>query len=123
MGAGGYFYYDKTQATINQLKENAIRMEEANKSMKETMGKMQEEAKRNEQLNRELSSALQKAEGKLDKLRSRFSEIDITAEARNDPIGLAIRVNRAVDRLRKELADETTKNLPSDTANTGASGK
>ena len=109
MGYSGYAYYTSTQAALAQLRENAVKMELANKSMQETMDNMKANQERNEALNRQLTQKLQNAESKLDKLRSRFSQIDITAEARKDPNGLAERVNKAVDRLRKELNDETNK--------------
>lgn len=109
MGYSGYAYYTSTQAALAQLRENAVKMEIANKSMQETLDNMKANQERNEALNRQLTQKLQNAESKLDKLRSRFSQIDITAEARKDPNGLAERVNKAVDRLRKELNDETNK--------------
>lgn len=120
-GYGAYSYYVTTQAALVQLRENAVKMEMANKSMEETMASMKANQERNEELNRQLTQKLQFAEGKLDKLRSRFSEIDITAEARKDPDGLAIRVNKAVDRLRKELNDETNK--PTDTPANSSTNK
>jgi Tfp pilus assembly protein PilE len=109
MGYSGYAYYTSTQAALAQLRENAVKMEIANKSMQETLDNMKANQERNEALNKQLTQKLQFAESKLDKLRSRFSQIDITAEARKDPNGLAERVNKAVDRLRKELNDETNK--------------
>ena len=69
---------------------------------------MKADQARNEELNRELSSALQKAEGKLDGLRKRFSQIDIVREAQADPDAFAIRINKAIDRLREELMNETS---------------
>lgn len=123
IGGTGYFYYTSTQKELKQLRENAVRMEEANKTMAETMSKLQQDAERNAKLNKQLSSALQQAEGKLDKLRMRFSEIDLAAEARKDPVGLAIRVNRAVDRLREELKNETTQNISEPTNNSSTSTK
>ena len=118
MGYSGYAYYTSTQAALAQLRENAVKMELANKSMQETMDNMKANQERNEALNRQLTQKLQNAESKLDKLRSRFSQIDITAEARKDPNGLAERVNKAVDRLRKELNDETNK--PTDNSSSTA---
>ena len=78
-----------------------------------TVDSMEANQARNEELNRELSSALQKAEGKLDSLRKRFSQIDIVREAQTDPDGFAIRINKAIDRLREELKDETTNSVDS----------
>jgi predicted RNase H-like nuclease (RuvC/YqgF family) len=76
--------------------------------MENTINTMEADAQRNAELNRQLTSKLQEAENKLGSLRKRFSEIDIAREAQTDPDGLAARINKAVDRLREELKNETT---------------
>lgn len=108
IGGAGYWYYQETQATIALLRENNTKLKVAAETLQDTVNNMEADAARNEQLNKELTSALQKAEGKLDGLRKRFSQIDIVREAQADPDGLAERINRAVDRLIKEIKDETT---------------
>lgn len=108
IGGAGYWYYQDTQATIALLRENNTKLKIAAETLQDTVNNMEADAARNEQLNKELTSALQKAEGKLDGLRKRFSQIDIVREAQADPDGLAERINRAVDRLIKEIKDETT---------------
>jgi len=108
IGGAGYWYYQETQATIALLRENNTKLKIAAETLQDTVNNMEADAARNEQLNKELTSALQKAEGKLDGLRKRFSQIDIVREAQADPDGLAERINRAVDRLIKEIKDETT---------------
>lgn len=113
IGYAGYAYYTSTQATIALLRENNVKLKSAAESMENTINTMQADAKRNEELNRQLTSKLQEAENKLGSLRKRFSEIDIAREAQTDPNGMAQRINKAVDRLREELKNETTP--PSDT--------
>lgn len=108
VGYGAYAYYTSSQATIALLRENNTKLVIAAETLQSTIDQMEEDQARNEELNRELSSALQKAEGKLDGLRKRFSQIDIVREAQADPDGFAIRINKAIDRLREELMNETS---------------
>jgi uncharacterized protein HemX len=103
-----YSYYNSTQATIAQLRENNTKLEMVAETMENTINTMEADAERNAKLNKELSTALQKAESNLNRLRKRFSEIDISREAIADPANLEGRINRAVDRLREELKNETT---------------
>lgn len=108
IGYAGYAYYTSTQATIALLRENNTKLKLAAETMENTINTMEADAQRNAELNRQLTSKLQEAENKLGSLRKRFSEIDIAREAQTDPDGLAARINRAVDRLREELKNETT---------------
>lgn len=117
ISGGVYWYYTSTQATIALLRENNVKLKTAAEMLQATVDNMEANQARNEELNRELSSALQKAEGKLDSLRKRFSQIDIVREAQADPDAFAIRINKAIDRLREELKDETT---PVDSSATGS---
>lgn len=108
IGYSAYAYYTSSQATIATLRENNTKLQMVTETMQNTISTMEVNAKRNEKLNKELSAALQAAEGNLNRLRKRFSEIDINREAIADPEGLAGRINRAVDRLREELKNETS---------------
>ena len=108
IGYAGYAYYTSTQATIALLRENNTKLKLATEAMENTINTMEADAQRNAELNRQLTSKLQEAENKLGSLRKRFSEIDIAREAQTDPDGLAERINKAVDRLREELKNETT---------------
>ena len=108
VGYGAYAYYTSTQATIALLRDNNTKLKIAAETMEDTINTMQADAQRNAELNRQLTSQLQEAENRLGSLRKRFSEIDIAREAQTDPDGLAERINKAVDRLREELKNETT---------------
>jgi len=112
IGYTAYSYYQNSQATIALLRENNVKLELAAETMQNTISSMEADAERNAKLSKELTIALQAAESNLNKLRKRFSEIDINKEAIADPDGLSVRINRAVDRLREELKNETT--TPSD---------
>lgn len=108
LSGGVYWYYTSTQATIALLRENNVKLKSAAEMLQATVDNMAANQALNEELNKELTANLQKATGKLDSLRKRFSQIDIVREAQTDPDGFAIRINRAIDRLREELRDETT---------------
>ena len=108
VGYGAYAYYTSSQATIALLRENNTKLVIAAETLQDTIDQMEANQALNEELNKELSSALQKAEGKLDGLRKRFSQIDIVREAQAEPNKMAERINRAVDRLREELMNETS---------------
>lgn len=108
IGYTAYSYYQNSQATIAELRENNTKLQMVAETMENTINTMEADAERNAKLNKELSAALQKAESNLNRLRKRFSEIDINREAIADPTNLEGRINRAVDRLREELKNETT---------------
>jgi len=110
IGAVGYsavWYYNDTQARLIQLRENNVKLEQAAKTLQNTINTMEADQARNEELNRELTSKLQKAEQGLNNLRGRFAEIDIQRLARDDPNGLEERINRGVQRLIEDIATET----------------
>ena len=67
-----------------------------------------------EELNQNLTIQLAASREYLNTLRSKFARIDLTMEALQDPDNLEARVDRAVERLIQDIADETTP--PSDTA-------
>lgn len=108
IGYGAYAYYTSTQNTIALLRENNTKLKLAAETMEDTINMIQADAQKNAELNRQLTSRLQEAENRLGSLRKRFSEIDIAREAQVDPDGLAERINKAVDRLREEIKNETT---------------
>lgn len=62
----------------------------------------------------ELQEALQRSEAGLDRLRKRFSQIDITREALEDPADLERRINRGVDRLIQNILSDTSPSTTSE---------
>ena len=107
VGYSAVWYYNDTQARLAQLRENNIKLEQAAKTLENTINSMEADAARNEELNRQLTSKLQEAEQGLNNLRGRFAEIDIQRLARDDPNGLEERINRGVQRLIEKIAIET----------------
>jgi len=103
-----YAYYNSTQTTIALLRENNTKLQIAAETMENTINSMEADAARTAKLNKELTVALQQAESNLNRLRKRFSEIDLNKEAMINAADLEARINRAVNRLREELKNETT---------------
>lgn len=116
-GYAGYSYYNWSQETIGTLRENNALLEQAAKTMNDTIDRMQADAERNEELNKNLTERLQQSQEHLDKLRSVFARIDLTMEALTNAQGLEDRVNNAVNRLIRQISEETD---PSSSASDGA---
>lgn len=107
VGYGAYAYYTSTQATIAQLRENNVRLEQANQVNQETITRLREEAVANARRQAELTTRLQESNQVVNSLRGRLSEIDIAREAIADPAGMEERINRAVQRLILQILEET----------------
>lgn len=107
VGYGGYYYVTGLQQQVATLKENQIKLEAAVATQQETIARQAADAQKQAALNAELNSALKKAEGSLDSLRKRFTQIDINKEALEDPNGMEVRVNNAVAKLINKILEET----------------
>lgn len=114
IGYTAYWYYQNTQAELEQLKANNILLESATETLENTVQTLQDEADANALQIIELQEALQKSEAGLDRLRKRFTEIDITREALEDPADLERRINRGVERLIENILSDTTPNVDTD---------
>ena len=114
IGYTAYWYYQNTQAELEQLKANNILLKGAAETLENTVQTLQEEADANALQIVELQEALQKSEAGLDRLRKRFTEIDITREALEDPADLERRINRGVERLIENILSDTTPSIDTD---------
>ena len=114
IGYTAYWYYQNTQAELEQLKANNILLKGAAETLENTVQTLQDEADANALQIIELQEALQKSEAGLDRLRKRFTEIDITREALEDPADLERRINRGVERLIENILSDTTPNVDTD---------
>lgn len=114
IGYTAYWYYQNTQAELAQLKENNVLLKGATETLENTVQALQDEADANALEIVELQEALQKSEAGLDRLRKRFTEIDITREALEDPADLERRINRGVERLIENILSDTTPNVDTD---------
>ena len=114
IGYTAYWYYQNTQAELEQLKANNILLKGAAETLENTVQALQDEADANALEIVELQEALQKSEAGLDRLRKRFTEIDITREALEDPADLERRINRGVERLIENILSDTTPSIDTD---------
>ena len=120
IGYTAYWYYQNTQAELEQLKTNNILLKGAAETLENTVQTLQDEADANALQIVELQEALQKSEAGLDRLRKRFTEIDITREALEDPADLERRINRGVERLIENILSDTTPSIDTDSVHENA---
>lgn len=107
-GYGGYYYVTDLQQQVTTLQINNAQLESVIQTQEQTLERIKQDAERQAMLNSQLTSKLQEAEAGLDRLRTRFAQIDITKEALEDAPGLEVRINNAIDRLIAELEKDTT---------------
>lgn len=105
---GAYWYYNDTQQRIATLRENNAKLQSAAETLQATVDTISADNERNAALNQELTKQLQAAEGGLDRLRKRLSQIDLTQEALTDPADLERRIDRGVERLINDFKNDTS---------------
>ena len=113
IGYGAKYYYDTTQATIAQLRENNAKLEVVNEENQQTIKKMGEDAKRLNALTDQLSADLRKAEEYGDELRNTLNKHDLTHLANKRPGMIEKRMQDATDKLWDDL-ESITGNNPTD---------
>lgn len=116
VGYGAKNYYEWSQETISTLRENNVKLASAAETLQNTVDQMVADAERNEELNQNLTKQLAESREYLNTLRNKFARIDLTMEALQDPDNLEERVQRAVDRLINDIAEDTT--APGDDSST-----
>ena len=104
------YYYDTTQATIAQLRENNAKLEVANEENQQTIKKMGEDAKRLNALTDQLSADLRKAEEYGYELRNTLNKHDLTHLANKKPGLIEKRMQNATDKLWDDLESITGDN-------------
>ena len=101
------YYYDTTQSTIAQLRENNAKLEVANRENQQTIKKMGENATRLNALTDQLSADLRKAEEYGDELRNTLNKHDLTHLANKRPGMIEKRMQDATDKLWDDLESIT----------------
>lgn len=114
IGYTAYWYYQNSEAEKAQLRENNVLLRGATATLEKTVTELQNHAAENALMIVELQEALQRSEAGLDRLRKRFSQIDITREALEDPADLERRINRGVDRLIQNILSDTSPSTTSE---------
>ncbi len=113
LGGGVYaakYYYDTTQATIAQLRENTAKLEVANEENQATITKMTENSVRLNELTDQLNKDLRKSEEYGDQLRNTLNKHNLTHLANKKPGLIEKRMQNATDKLWDDLESVTGDN-------------
>ena len=105
---GAKYYYDTTQNTIAQLRDNNAKLEVANETNQATIEKMGQDSKRLNELNSELSVNLRKSERYGDELRDTLNKHNLTHLANKKPGLIEKRMQNATDKLWDDLDSLTS---------------
>jgi len=108
------YYYDTTQATISQLRENNAKLEVANEENQQTITKMKENNIALNKLTDQLNADLRKAEEYGDELRNTLNKHDMTHLANKKPGLIEKRMQDATDKLWGDLESVTSDNTTSE---------
>ena len=110
MGGIGYgfkYYYDTTQNTIAQLRENNAQLEVAVETATESVNKLQGDIAKMATLNKSLQEDLQKAEAYGDELRAKLSKLNLVVEALKDAKVLEGKMNGATADVWRDFMGDT----------------
>ena len=107
VGYGAKYYYDTTQNTIAQLRENNSQLEVAVQTANESVETLQGDIAKMASLNRNLQEDLQKAEAYSDELRGKLSRLDLVVEALKNAKLLEGKMNGASANLWRGLMEES----------------
>ena len=105
---GAKYYYDTTQNTIAQLRDNNAKLEVANKTNQATIEKMGQDTARLNELNSELNVNLRKSERYGDELRDTLNKHNLTHLANKKPGLIEKRMQNATDKLWDDLESLTS---------------
>ena len=104
------YYYDTTQATIAQLRENNAKLEVANEENQLTISKMEENSVRLNALTDQLNQDLRKSEEYGNELRNTLNKHNLTHLANKKPGLIEKRMQNATDKLWDDLESVTGDN-------------
>ena len=107
IGYGFKYYYDTTQNTIAQLRENNSQLEVAVQTATESVNKLQGDIAKMATLNKSLQEDLQKAEAYGDELRAKLSKLNLVVEALKDAKVLEGKMNGATAKVWRDFMGDT----------------
>tara|TARA_R100001460_G_scaffold71478_1_gene112223 strand:+ start:55 stop:558 length:504 start_codon:yes stop_codon:yes gene_type:complete len=107
VGYGAKYYYDTTQNTISQLRENNAQLEVAVDTAQNSVETLQGDMKKLATLNKGLQEDLQKAEAYGDELRQKLSKLDLVVEALKNSKSLEGKMNGATANLWRDFMGDT----------------
>ena len=96
---GGWYYYKDTQARIQVLTENSVKLETATKLQKSTIDTLVADAKKYEELNRKLDSELKKAHDYKNNLIAKLRKHDLVRLSQQKPGLVEKKINNGTKKL------------------------
>ena len=104
---GGWYYYKDTQARIQVLTENSIKLETATKLQKSTIDTLVADAKKYEKLNRKLDIELKKAHDYKNNLIAKLRKHDLVRLSQQKPGLVEKKINNGTKKLFKSFESIT----------------
>ena len=96
---GGWYYYKDTQARIQILTENSVKLEAATKLQKSTIDTLVADAKKYAELNRKLDSELKKAHDYKNNLIAKLRKHDLVRLSQQKPGLVEKKINDGTKKL------------------------
>ena len=96
---GGWYYYKDTQARIQVLTENTVKLETATKLQKSTIDTLVADAKKYAELNRKLDSELKKAHDYKNNLIAKLRKHDLVRLSQQKPGLVEKKINNGTKKL------------------------
>ena len=96
---GGWYYYKDTQARIQVLTENSVKLEVATKLQKSTIDTLVADAKKYEKLNRKLDIELRKAHDYKNNLIAKLRKHDLVRLSQQKPGLVEKKINNGTKKL------------------------
>ena len=104
---GGWYYYKDTQARIQILTENSVKLEAATKLQKSTIDTLVADAKKYEKLNRKLDIELKKAHDYKNNLIAKLRKHDLVRLSQQKPGLVEKKINVGTKKLFKSFESIT----------------
>ena len=104
---GGWYYYKDTQARIQVLTENSVKLETATKLQKSTIDTLVADAKKYEELNRKLDIELKKAHNYKNNLIAKLRKHDLVRLSQQKPGLVEKKINVGTKKLFKSFESIT----------------
>ena len=96
---GGWYYYKDTQARIQVLTENSVKLETATKLQRSTIDTLVADAKKYAELNRKLDSELKKAHDYKNNLIAKLRKHDLARLSQQKPGLVEKKINNGTKKL------------------------
>ena len=104
---GGYYYYKDTQARIQFLTENSVKLEAAKMAQDNTSVTLIEDAGKYRKLNKDLSLQLQKAHVYKNELIGKLRKHNLTRLSQQKPALVEKKINRGTKRLFESFESDS----------------